>query len=231
MLPVLYSFRRCPFAMRARLAIDIAQVPCALREVMLANKPAALLAVSPKGTVPVWVDPSCGVIDESLDIMRHVLRSSGRIDYLPDPDVHHVSHVWLAQCDGAFKCHLDRYKYASRYVNGELAPNGSGSTGVPDTHATAHDHRREASVFIQALDAALRGHPHLAGAHEGWADIAFVPFVRQFRLADAAWFDAQPWAGVQNWLDRSVQSARFLRIMHKVEPWQAGDPGVRFPVI
>lgn len=226
MLPVLYSFRRCPFAMRARLAIDIAQVPCVLREVVLADKPAALLAASPKGTVPVWVDPSVGVIDESLDIMQHVLQRSGRIDYLPDPDARHVSHTWLLQCDGAFKFHLDRYKYASRYVDGTAASDGSGSTSVSGT-----DHRREASAFVQALDAVLRGHPYLGGAHEGWADIAIAPFIRQFRLADAAWFDAQPWAGVQGWLDRFVQSDRFLRIMRKFEPWQAGNPDVRFPMV
>jgi len=215
---VLYSFRRCPFAMRARLAIDIAQRPCELREVVLAAKPAALLQASPKGTVPVWVDAQAGVIDQSLDIMRHVLAQGSCVSHLPSSDPDHVMHAWVQTCDGEFKHHLDRYKYASRYA-----------TPAAEESMSLH-HRECAAAFIRTLDAQLRTTEHLAGEAQGWPDLAIAPFIRQFRLADAQWFDQQPWPGVHTWLQRFLDDPRFARIMQKFPPWREGEPGVPFPV-
>ena len=211
--PILYSFRRCPFAMRARLAIDIADVRCELREVVLANKPAPMLAASPKGTVPVWIDPDAGVIDQSLAIMQHVLRQGGRQTYLPDPDPLHITHQWQQACDGVFKHHLDRYKYASRYLD-----------ALP-----AVTHRAHAAEFIKTLDGVLRAQPFLSGKQEGWADLAIAPFVRQFRLTDAQWFDEQDWVGVHAWLGAFLASERFARIMRKFPTWQVDTPGIPLP--
>jgi len=212
---ILYSFRRCPFAMRARLAIDIAQQRCELREVVLAAKPAALLAASPKGTVPVWVDPRAGVIDQSLDIMRHVLTQGGCVNYLPSSDPDHVTHDWVQTCDGAFKHHLDHYKYASRYA---------------EPASTSLHHRACAAAFIETLDAHLRTSGHLAGDVQGWPDLAIAPFIRQFRLADAQWFDQQPWPGVHAWLGRFLADPRFVRIMQKFPVWCEGEAGIAFPL-
>lgn len=231
--PVLYSFRRCPFAMRARLAIDIAQVQCELREVVLANKPAAMLQASPKGTVPILIDPQAGVIDQSLDIMLHVLTQSGCAAYLPNPDPGHFTNAWVRTCDGAFKHHLDRYKYASRYrdmteAEGVDAPR-SEAHARRDEPSRERDHREQASEFVALLERHLHTHRHLAGHCEGWADLAIAPFLRQFRLADAQWFDAQDWPNVHAWLDAFTSSDRFVRVMQKFAPWQQDTEGVLFP--
>lgn len=201
--------------MRARLAIDVAGVSCELREVVLANKPQALMVASPKATVPVWVGASGEVIDQSIDIMRHVLArvprsASYRFDTLR-PD-YASSLQWLARCDGEFKHHLDRYKYASRY---------------PDTDA--HAHRTEAAHVVQALERQLASAAFLGGAQQGWCDLAIAPFIRQFRLVNAQWFDRQPWPSVCNWLGNFERSPLFARIMKKYPPWREGDVGVTFP--
>ena len=273
---ILYSFRRCPFAMRARLAIDIAQCPCELREVVLACKPEALLTASPKGTVPVWVDPQAGVIDLIQDIMRHVLSQANRADYVPSSDPNHITHTWVATCDSDFKHHLDRYKYAWRYRTtttvpdaqsqaestamtpdahslAELAATTPDAYGLaertattsdvhsqaertaavmPDAHSLAQTslaNRESAAAFVRQLDDHLRYAPYLAGAQEGWPDLAIAPFIRQFRIADAAWFDVQPWPGVHAWLNGLLESPRFARIMQKFPPWREGEAGVDFP--
>lgn len=209
--PVLYSFRRCPFAMRARLAIDIAGVQCELREVVLASKPAAMIAASPKGTVPILIDPQAGVINQSLAIMLHVLTRSECAPYLPHPDPGHVTNLWVQTCDGEFKHHLDRYKYASRY---RCAPV---------------EHRAQAANFVGTLDRHLRVYAHLAGDRQGWGDLAIAPFLRQFRLADAQWFDSQDWPGVHAWLHAFTRDDRFVRIMQKFSPWHEGAAVVLFP--
>ncbi len=238
--PVLYSFRRCPFAMRARLAIDIAGVQCELREVVLADKPAAMIAASPKGTVPVLIDPQAGVIDQSLAIMRHVLARSGCAPYLPHADPGHVTHGWVQTCDGEFKHHLDRYKYASRYRVGHKADHGAVHAPTvaqdPLSNSPQHDdqmralvHRAQAADFVSLLDRHLRVHAHLAGARQGWADLAIAPFLRQFRLAGAQWFDTQDWPGVQAWLHAFTSDERFMRIMQKFPPWQEDAPIMLFP--
>ncbi|MEP2919806.1 glutathione S-transferase [Sulfitobacter sp.] len=204
MLPVLYSFRRCPYAMRARLALKAAACPVELREVVLRDKPAAFLEVSPSGTVPCLVH-SGGVIDESLDIMHWALAQNDPLGWLDMPA---QGHDWIARCDGPFKHALDRTKYTTRY---------------PDEDPAAH--RAEACAFLSDLDAILG--PWIFD-HATLADFAIAPFVRQFAFIDKPWFDAQPWPDLHRWLDSFLNAAAFAQAMHKYPQWKAGDPPVIF---
>ncbi|MEG3082227.1 glutathione S-transferase [Sphingomonas sp. PB2P12] len=206
MVPILYSFRRCPYAMRARLAIVATGASVALREVKLRDKPAAMLDVSAKGTVPVLVLPDGSVIDESLEIMRWAFASAGRTAWLDDSDA-----ALVATNDGAFKYHLDRYKYADRY-------------GVEPCA-----HRDAATGFLARLDEILRGRAHLGDCATSPVDLAIIPFVRQFAQTDRAYFDGLPLPGLHAWLARHVSSRLFARIMVRLEPWQPGDAPIVFP--
>ena len=198
-LPVLYSFRRCPYAMRARWALAASGQAVELREVALRDKPAALLAASPKGTVPVLIDSDGRVIDESLDIMLWALRRSDPAHWLmPGQGRLDQMLALVQQCDGEFKHHLDRYKYPQRYQG------ASGPT-----------HRAQAAVFLAALDARLAAHPHLFGPHGALADAAIAPFVRQFAAVDPAWFGQQPWPRLQAWLAALTGTALFEQVMAK----------------
>jgi len=203
-LPILYSFRRCPYAMRARLALHASGQPYVLREVVLKDKPADMLELSPKGTVPVLHLPDRYVIDESLDIMLWALGNADPEGWLDDFDTD-----LLAACDGDFKGHLDRYKYATRY---------------PDADPLAH--RAAGEVFIAGLETRLRRGAHLMGLRFSIMDAAILPFVRQFALADWDWFFATPYPNVQRWLDAFIASPRFQAVMAKHPQWQAGDDGV-----
>ncbi len=176
--PVLYSFRRCPYAMRARLALWVSGQVCELREVVLARKPAALLAASAKGTVPVLVLQDGQVIDQSLEIMLWALRQNDPLHWLIDAAQRPDMLQWVAQCDGEFKFHLDRYKYPNRF-------------GLPE----GADHRAQGAVFLDSLNERLCQSPHVIGDTESMVDMAIAPFVRQFAHTDAAWFARQPWGG------------------------------------
>ncbi len=199
-LPVLYSFRRCPYAMRARLALAVSAAPCIVREVRLSAKPAAMLAASAKGTVPVLVLPDGTVLAESLDIMRWALRRRDPEGWLARDDP-----ALIALNDGPFKRDLDRYKYPDRY----------------GADATAH--RQAGLEFLRAIDARLAGGGQLCGPSRGLADAAILPFVRQFAAVDRPWFDAQPLPRVRTWLDRHLQSPLFAAIMLRLPPWTPGD--------
>ena len=145
--PVLYSFRRCPYAMRARLALTISAQVCELREVVLARKPAALLQASAKGTVPVLVETDGHVIDQSLDIMLWALRRNDPQQWLTAPGLALEDMLQrVAQCDGEFKFHLDRYKYPNRYDLDDGTP-----------------HRDQAALFLQDLNTRLSAHAHVMG--------------------------------------------------------------------
>ncbi|OBX18611.1 glutathione S-transferase [Erythrobacter sp. QSSC1-22B] len=203
--PVLYSFRRCPYAMRARLALAISGTRCELREVRLRDKPPSLLEASSKGTVPVLVLADGTVLEESVDIMRWALARNDPEGWLARADAD-----LIASCDGPFKRSLDRYKYAER--DGTDAPA----------------HRAEGAAFLEVLDARLAGRDQLGGQARGFSDAAILPFVRQFVAVDRAWFDAQPLARLRHWLDRHLASDLFGAIMLRVEPWAAGEPMVWF---
>ena len=211
-LPVLYSFRRCPYAMRARLALAISGQACELREVVLRNKPQGLLQVSPKATVPVLVLPGGQVMDESLDIMRWALAQRDPEGWLtPSHGTLAEMLVLIAECDGTFKQALDRCKYPSRYPEADTAQA-----------------RIQAEQWLQGLHARLTAHRFLFGSHATLADMAIAPFVRQFAGIDATWWDAQPWAALQVWLAQWQASSLFEGVMHKLETWVDRTEGVIF---
>jgi glutathione S-transferase len=208
-LPVLYSFRRCPYAMRARLALAVSGIAYELREVVLKSKPAELLAASAKGTVPVLVLPDGLVIDESLDIMRWALERHDPNGWL-NAGLPNDMLALIAGNDGGFKHALDRYKYPNRY------PLESGG----DVNAFAMAQRFEAASWLQTLESCSSA-GWLFGTKASLADMATLPFVRQFAHTDAAWFAAQPWPQLQAWLARFEASALFESVMGKHLPWQA----------
>ncbi|MEC8837723.1 MAG: glutathione S-transferase [Pseudomonadota bacterium] len=196
---ILYSFRRCPYAMRARMALSSSGLEYEHREVVLRDKPPEMLEVSPKGTVPVLVTPTGTVIEESLDIMRHALAMKDPEGWLErdDPEL-------VAANDGPFKHHLDRYKYATRYAD-----------------VDPEEHRSAALDILRQLDARLAKDAYLCGARRGLADIAIFPFIRQFANADRTWFDAQSLPRLQDWLERLVTSELFTGVMAKHAQWKA----------
>ncbi|QYJ08076.1 glutathione S-transferase [Qipengyuania flava] len=196
--PVLYSFRRCPYAMRARMALSVSGAAYEHREVVLRDKPAEMLEASPKGTVPVLVAADGVVLEESLDIMRWALGESDPEGWLTRTD-----EALLAANDGPFKHHLDRYKYATRYED-----------------VDPEEHRAAALAILRALEARLENSAFLCGEKRGFADIAIFPFIRQFANADRAWFDAQDLPKLQAWLESLVTSELFNGVMRKHPQWK-----------
>lgn len=212
-LPVLYSFRRCPYAMRARLALAVSGQACELREVVLRNKPQGLLQASPKATVPVLVLPGGEVLDQSLHIMLWALAQRDPEGWCtPSHGSMEDMLALIAECDGPFKQALDRCKYPSRYPDADI-----------DTA------RAQAIDWLSALDARLSTQPHLFGTHAALADMAIAPFVLQFAGIDAAWWAAQPWPHLHAWLAQWQASDLFASVMHKLPAWVDGTQGVRFP--
>lgn len=214
-LPVLYSFRRCPYAMRARLALAASGMVCELREVVLAHKPAALLLASPKGTVPVLVLPNGVVLEQSLDIMLYALRQNDPWQWLPSSEqALSATLALIEQCDSRFKAHLDRYKYPNRYA-------------LPDGLAD----RAEGAIFLHRLNDVLATQCFLHGPHFGLADAAIAPFVRQFAHTDTAWFASQPWTALAAWLTAFETSKAYVQVMDKVPTWFEGQSPRRFPAL
>ena len=212
-LPVLYSFRRCPYAMRARFALMASGQRCELREVVLRDKPAELLAASPKGTVPVLVDTDGRVMEQSLDIMLWALDRNDPARWLrPGRGSLADMLVLVAECDGDFKRQLDRYKYPNRFEGADAA-----------------EHRANGARFLSELDLRLRDTPHLFGDHPALADYAIAPFVRQFAQTDLPWFTAQPWQALQAWLATLTGSALWADATQKYAAWKPGQARVVFP--
>lgn len=205
MTPILYSFRRCPYAMRARLAIAAAGIQMELREVVLRDKPLAFLAASPSGTVPCLFTDG-GVIDESLDIMKWALARNDPNHWLDMPN-----QGWdlIARADGPFKDALDRTKYASRHLDSDPL-----------------EQREIAAAFLTTLDQQITTNVF---DHPTIADFAILPFVRQFAFIDKAWFDAQDWPDLHGWLERFLASDAFGKIMQKYPQWVEGDAVTAFP--
>jgi glutathione S-transferase len=219
-LPILYSFRRCPYAMRARLALIISGIDCVVREVRLSNKPPELAAASPKATVPVLILPDGGVIDESIDIMvwaqdadyRHPESFSG--SYLPSSKeskmLTQVQHDDLiAINDSNFKHHLDRYKYPEKFG------------------CDVREHRDTGEAILQQYETLLAQSPFLSGAKPGLSDYALLPFIRQFAHVDRNYFYALPFPRLHSWLRDHLNSALFLQAMAHFPIWKEGDE-VRF---
>lgn len=211
--PILYSFRRCPYAMRARLAIAQAGVSMRLREVVLRDKPDHMLEISPKGTVPVLELQDGRVIDESLDVMRWALEQNDPDEWLaPDQGTLDDMLVLITECDGDFKHHLDRYKYAARYEDADPLV-----------------HRQAAEAFLAILEARLSDNGWLFGARASLADYAVLPFTRQFASVDPAWFEAAPYPALRGSLQAFLGSSLFRSVMKKYPQWLPGDAEVRFP--
>jgi glutathione S-transferase len=205
-LPLLYSFRRCPYAVRARLALLASETECILREVKLSAKPVEMLAASPKATVPVLVLPDGNVIEQSLDIISWSLARHDPRGWLDHQDTRLIDAN-----DGPFKYHLDRAKY-------------------PDRHGgDAHQHRAACLALLRPLEERLAATRYLCGDAMSLTDAAIVPFVRQFAAIDRVWFNAQPVPQVRRWLDDIVASDLFDAAMIRLPPWRAGDPDVHFP--
>ena len=219
-LPVLYSFRRCPYAMRARLAIAVSGQRCEMREIVLKNKPPEMLAVSPKATVPVLVLPGGEVIEQSLDIMLWTLRQHDPNHWLtPQLGTRDEMHALIEVNDGAFKRALDRYKYPHRYPQEH----------TDELQQFAKAHRASAALWLMDLQARLSRHDCLFGATASLADMAILPFVRQYACTDIGWFGQQPWPDLQRWLADWLGSDLFDCIMNKYTPWASGTAGFRFP--
>ena len=195
----LYSFRRCPYAMRARMALRYSGVAVDIVEVSLKAKPAEMLALSGKGTVPV-LSADGRVIDESLDIMRWALAQNDPQDWLlkDDPGAAVQIAPLIEQNDQVFKVHLNRYKYAERYPEQPMEV-----------------YRGEGEVFLQRLDELLEGRDYLLAEHPSLADVALMPFVRQLAHVDREWFAQTPYRRLQDWLQRFLDSELFTGVMRK----------------
>ncbi len=231
-LPILYSFRRCPYAIRARLAIKASGVPVALREIVLRDKPAHMLAISPKGTVPVLLLPDGQVIDQSLDIMRWALMQHDpqgwlRHTHIGEHDVGAVhapalgaahptevmnaSNQLIALNNRTFKALLDAYKYPERHPQRSAAA----------TRALALEQ------CLHRLEARLQQHANLLGDQPALADMAWLPFIRQFAQVDAGWFAREAsLPALRAWLTRHLASALFESVMIKYPLWQPGHPDI-----
>lgn len=211
--PILYSFRRCPYAIRARMAISASGQTCALREVVLRNKPPEMIAASPKGTVPVMVLPDAQVIEESLEIMCWALNRNDPEGWLV-PLMHNRDKIdeLISENDGPFKNDLDRYKYPTRY----------------DISDPLH-HRAQGAKFLEKLNACLLRTSYLCSNTFTFADAAISPFIRQFANNDRGWFDALDLPGLQRWLQSILGSNRFLGVMEKYPAWESGMDEPTFP--
>lgn len=212
-LPRLYSFRRCPYAIRSRLAIQASGVQVELREVLLRIKPPQMLDISSKGTVPVLQLSDGRIIDESRDIIDWALSRNDPHEWAlaAQPALRSQAERLIDRNDGDFKNLLDRYKYAVRFP--EYPP----------------EYYRDSALQVLAeLDRQLNG-GYLLDGRETIADVALYPFVRQFALVDKPWFDQQPMPALQAWLEKFLAADSFARVMVKLPPWSADQPGVVFP--
>lgn len=207
----LYSFRRCPYAMRARLGILFAELQVELREITLKNKPAQMLAISPKGTVPVLQMTDGTVIEESRDIMTWALEKKDPQGLL-DAEVLHEANALIDKNDNDFKHWLDHYKYADRHLE-----------------MTQEEYRQRGEAFLQVLEELLTKNLYLLSDSATIADIGIMPFVRQFAHVDRDVFYSLPYPNLQRWLQHWLEHPLFLQAMTKFQPWQEEDEVVVFP--
>ena len=209
-LPILYSFRRCPYAMRARMAIHISGQKCQLREVLLRDKPPSMLEYSAKGTVPVLILQDGKVIDESLDVIDWALNLNDPDDWQRSKDTKKTKEL-IKINDGEFKYHLDRYKYSKRYDNED-----------PEFH------RKKCLKFIESINNELNNSEYIFDDNISYADIVLLPFIRQFRIADIEWFDSLPYDNLKKWLSSFLDSSLLNSIMKKYDLWKEGDKSIVF---
>lgn len=199
--PILYSFRRCPYAIRARIALLMGQKTVEIREIELRNKPQSMLEISPKGTVPILQLLDGTVIDESLDIMLWALNTNVKSEQKKLIDTN----------DTTFKAWLDRYKYYDRYPE-----------------HPQHYYREQCEIFLHALNERLQKNHFLMSDQANLIDVAIFPFVRQFSSVDNAWFEQSQYTALRRWLDNWLTSEIFLTAMNKYNIWHPDQPPVLF---
>lgn len=216
-LPILYSLRNCPFAMRARLALFKAKQNVILRDVVLSNKPQAMLDASPKATVPVLVLKDNNVLEESLDIMLWAFNQADPHNFLhknaceneENKNIEMMSLI--AQFDEEFKTCLENYKCAKRYHESNLI-----------------ECRQACEVHINNLEQRLTQHQFLISENESLADIALLPFIRQFARIERQWYLQSPYPHLKAWLNSYLQSAMFTKVMAKYPLWEKHQEAIIF---
>lgn len=202
-IPILYSLRHCPYAMRARIAIFKSKQTVLLRDIKLANKPAEMLLLSSKGTVPMLVTSETQALEESLDIMLKVLSEN---------DPHNLLHndqlalpemlLIIERFDEQFKTALNAYRCAKRYQETNLI-----------------ELRQDCEIYINELEQRLTTHQFLMSDKESLLDIALMPFIRQFSKVERQWYQQSPYPKLRGWLNRYLQSPMFTKVMAKHELW------------
>jgi glutathione S-transferase len=210
--PILYSFKRCPYAMRARMALRLAEIKCEIREVRLNNKPEHMLKISPKGTVPVLILEN-RIIDESIEIIDWVLENNQVFDRnLSDTNIEFTEET-ISIFDNQFKHHLDRYKYSTRYRN-----------------INVKDHQKQCMTILKSLDKKITNTRWFINDNLNKLDISILPFIRQFRIADSQWFDEQKEIkSVQRVLNNFLESELFKDVMFAYDEWRKDSKAVFFP--
>lgn len=206
-MAILYSFRRCPYAMRARLGLALSEKSVQLREIILRHKPEAMIQASPKGTVPVLIEKDGHVIDESLDIMKWALEGSQLLNSATSS-----MHLLIKENDDVFKGWLDKYKYADRYPE----------------HSEIY-YRGQGEVFLEKLERQLTQSNKLFSDEYSFVDLAILPFIRQFAFVDIHWFNQSKYQRVRDWLTNFIDSELFLSIMKKYPTWLESNQDVSFP--
>ena len=211
MIPILYSFRRCPYAMRARMALILASKECELREILLKNKPDEMLEISSKGTVPV-MQFADKVLDESLDIISWAMESPVSNVYIYTGTEELLSEELIKLFDSKFKYHLDRYKYSSRYG------------------ADPKNHQDECKTILNELEDKINPKPWIFGKEVSLLDISILPFIRQCKIASPDWFFAQSFTKVIDLLNYFENSDLFTQAMQKYDLWDPNkNNGKIFP--
>ena len=210
--PILYSFKRCPYAMRARMALQLAEIKCEIREIRVSNKPEHMLEVSPKGTVPILILED-KVIDESYDIVNWIIEESNIFNDNLGSEQIDLTESLIKRFDDEFKYHLDRYKYATRYENTD-----------------SEFHRAKCLKVLIDLETIVSKGKWMFGEKLNKLDISILPFIRQFRIANPEWFDSlEEISRIKNILKNYLDSEEFKKVMFKYDEWQLGAKPVYFP--
>ncbi len=211
--PILYSFKRCPYAMRARMAIKLTNIRCEIREIRLNNKPEHMLKISPKGTVPVLILED-KIIDESMEIIEWALDQDNIFEGNLNENEVVLSEELISIFDDKFKYHLDRYKYAARYNN-----------------ANSNKHRSQCMKILIELNQIISHEKWIFGKSINKLDISILPFIRQYRIANPEWFDMQESIhSVKRLLDNFQKSELLNEIMTNYDEWEEGSKPEYFPI-
>ena len=205
--PILYTFRRCPYAMRARLALRSSKIIVEVREIKLQEKPPEFLKLSPKGTVPVLIRTSGEVIEESLDIISWALSVNDPQKWLAKGKLEDQEIAKLLDdLENEFKINLDKYKYTGRF-----------------SEANQNLYRDKNLYFLKKLNFYIKNNKALNCKHLTLIDYAIFPFIRQFRNVDQDWFDKLNLNFLSKWINQIIDSEEFSSIMKKFKKWEPND--------